>query len=327
MKRYFLNRCIFAFTTVLVMVVINFFITKMVPGDPVVGLIGEYPAPPEYVVRVRHDFGLDQPIYIQLYYYLSNLLKGDLGFSFANRQPVLSIICERAGHTLLLMLPALFISALVGIALALAATRRQGGLTDNAITVLTLFGFSMPSFWLAQLCLLLFAVHFRILPASGMYSLRAPVTGWGAVWDLLSHMLLPLLSIVAFKVAVFARTARASILGIIGSDFILTARAKGLGRHHIFWRHVLPNAIIPIVAVFSYQFGYALTSSLLIETVFGWPGVGYLFVNAISQRDFPVIQGVLLLSTIMIVAANLFADVLYPLLDPRIRGGLSAGHD
>lgn len=325
MQRYFLTRLWWSIVTIIVIVIVNFLIIQMVPGDPVQALIGEYPAPPEYIEQIRRDFGLDQPLFVQLWQYLLNLSQGNLGFSFANRQPVLDLILNRSSYTLLLIMPALFFSALIGIALALAAASR-GGAIDNVITAVTLFGYSIPVFWLGQVLVLIFAILLGVLPASGMYSLRAPSTGIGAVWDMIQHMILPVFCIMTFKVAVFARTGRASILGVIRSDFVMTARAKGLGKRYVLWRHVLPNAIIPVVAVFGYQFGHALTSSLLVETVFAWPGLGQLFISAIAQRDFPVLQGILLFSTIFVVIANLLADLVYTLVDPRIRSGLGARH-
>ncbi|MEK1929965.1 MAG: ABC transporter permease [Pararhizobium sp.] len=310
MFRYFLMRSGWSVFTILAIVVVNFLIIQLVPGDPVQALLGEYPAPADYVEQVRREFGLDQPLLIQLWQYLLNMAKGNLGFSFANRQPVVDVILYRASNTLLLMLPALFLSVFLGIALAFAAATRPRGKLDSTITVLTLFGYSVPVFWFGQVLVLIFAITLGVLPAAGMYSLRVPASGWGAARDLIWHMVLPMICIMAFKVAVFARTARVSIITASRSDFIMTARAKGLGRQYILWRHVLPNAMIPIIAVFGYQFGHALTSSLLLETVFAWPGMGQLFITAIAQRDFPVLQGVLLISTVFVVAANLLADLL-----------------
>lgn len=325
MVQYLLKRILWSVATILAIVIVNFVLIKLVPGDPVQAMIGDFPAPEEYITQLRRDFGLDQPLPVQLWLYLENLSRGNLGFSFANRQPVLDLILARAVNTLILIVPAIILSALIGIALSLAAASRGGGF-DVSVTVMTLFGYSIPVFWLGQVLILIFAVMLGALPTSGMYSLRAPKVGMGAFVDLLRHMILPLLCIMAFKIAVFARTARASILGVLHSDFVMTARSKGLGRHYILWRHILPNAIIPVIAVFGYQFGHALTSSLLVETVFAWPGIGLLFVTAVSQRDFPVLQGILLMSTILVVVANVLADLLYTVVDPRIRRSLGAGH-
>jgi peptide/nickel transport system permease protein len=322
LTRYILSRLGWSFVIICAIVAINFFIIQIVPGDPTIALVGEYPAPPEYIERIRKEYGLDQPVLFQFWNYILNLGRGNLGFSFVNRQPVLDVILSRAVNTLILMLPALFLAAPIGIALGLAVASRAGRFFDVGVTGLTLFGFSIPGFWLAQILVLLFAITLNLLPTAGMYSLRAPSQGWGAFYDLVRHMVLPVICIMTFKIAVFARTARASILGVIRSDFVMTARAKGLSRQHVLWRHVLPNAIIPIIAVFGYQFGHALTSSLLVETVFAWPGIGTLMVSSIARRDFPVLQGILLLSTILVVLANLLSDLLYAFADPRIRRGM-----
>jgi peptide/nickel transport system permease protein len=325
MWQYFLKRVFWSIVTIFVIVIVNFVLIKLVPGDPVHAMIGDFPAPQDYIDQLRRDFGLDQPLHVQLWLYLGNLAQGNFGFSFANRQPVLDLILGRTFNTLLLILPAIVFSAIIGIALSLAAASR-GGAFDLTVSAITLFGYSIPVFWLGQVLVLIFAITLGALPTSGMYSLRAPQSGFGAFLDLLRHMILPLACIMAFKIAVFSRTARASILGVLNSDFVMTARAKGLSRGYTLWRHILPNAIIPVIAVFGYQFGHALTSSLLVETVFAWPGVGQLFVTAVGQRDFPVLQGILLLSTILVVVANVLADLLYTIVDPRIRRSLGARH-
>lgn len=323
MRRYFATRIAWSILIIWLIAIVNFLILQMVPGDPVQALIGEFPAPPEYIAQIRQDFGLDQPIHIRLGAYLMNLAQGNLGFSFHSRQPVLDVILEASGYTLLLMIPATLISVPLGVALGLWAASRAGRTTDSAITTVILFGYSIPSFWMGQVLVLIFAIGLGVLPAAGFMSLRAPREGIGMVLDVMAHMVLPVFCIMTFKVAVFTRTARASIIDVIRSDFVLTARAKGLSQRYILWRHVLPNAVIPIIAVFGYQFGHALTSSLLLETVFAWPGIGNLFVGAISRRDFPVLQGILLFSTIFVVVANLLADFTYTLVDPRIRRSLS----
>lgn len=326
MKRYFAMRVVWSIAIVWAIVILNFLILQMVPGDPVQALIGEFPAPPEYIAKIRQDFGLDQPVHIRLGAYLWNLAQGNLGYSFHSRQPVLDVILNASGYTMLLMIPALLLSAPLGVALGLWGASRAGKPTDGIITMATLFGYSIPGFWLGQVLVLIFAILLGWLPASGFMSLRAPRDGLGQMLDVIAHMILPIVCIMSFKVAIFTRTARASILDVIHSDFILTARAKGLTRRFVLWVHVLPNAVIPIIAVFGYQFGHTLTSSLLLETVFAWPGIGNLFVAAISRRDFPVLQGILLFSTIFVVIANLLADFIYTLVDPRIRRSLGTRH-
>ena len=177
----------------------------------------------------------------------------------------------------------------------------------------------MPIFWLGQLLVILFAIKLRWLPAQGMITLRDTPTGWAAVRDVLWHLVLPALSVTIYYVAVVARVARASVLETISQDYVLTARAKGLSRRKVLWRHVLPNSLIPVVTVIGYNFGYSLTGAILVETVFAWPGLGNLFITSIGNRDYPVLQGIFLFTAVCVVVANVLTDVLYGALDPRVR--------
>lgn len=326
MKAYLLRRLAWGIAAICVITCVNFMIIKLVPGDPVRAMIGEYPAPPEYIETIRREFGLDQPLYIQFWRYISNLAQGDFGFSFANRHAVLPLILQRAQYTLLLIVPAIVIAFVIGVGLAVISVRKPNGAVDNSISGIVVLGYSTPSFWLGQILVLIFAVALAWLPAAGMTSVRVRYSGWLSVWDIWLHMIMPLACIITFKLAVFLRVARASIIGVAHDDFVTTARAKGMSERWIMWRHVLPNAIIPVIAVLGYQFGHALTSSILVETVFAWPGVGSLFVSAVASRDFPVLQGILVLSTVLVVAANFIADLLSSLADPRIRRNLGARH-
>jgi ABC-type dipeptide/oligopeptide/nickel transport system permease component len=300
---------------VLGLVVVDFMITHLLPGDPIDALVGNYPAPPEYIARVRHDFGLDESLMAQLGHFLVHLAQGDLGFSFVNRQPVLPLILDRAGITLVLMLPALILASLIGIALAVAATARNGGVMDSVLTCASLAGHSVPVFWLAQILIVLFAIKLGWLPAQGMRSIRTHEP----LLDLLRHLVLPTFCITIYYLAVVARVARASMLEILHQDFVLTARAKGISRGAVLRRHVLRNAAIPVITVVGYNFGTSLTGAILTETVFAWPGLGGLFINSIANRDYPVLSGIFLSASIAVILANLITDLLYAVADPRIR--------
>ena len=322
MLRYLLSRLIWAAPIVFVIMVVSFLMLHLVQGDPVTALIGDFPAPPEYVAQIRHEFGLDQPVGTQLWLYLGQVARGNLGFSFTNRAPVLDLVLARARITLLLMLPALVLASVLGVVMALAAAPRAGRAADGAITGLALLGHAVPVFWLAQLLVMLFAVRLRVLPAQGMMSLRDAPTGFAAVLDVGWHMVLPMVSITLFYVAVVARVARAAVLDLLHRDFVLTAMAKGMSRRRILWRHILPNALIPVVTVVGYSFGNALTGAILTETVFAWPGLGNLFVTSIASRDYPVLQGIFLATSLAVVMANIVTDLAYWLIDPRLhRGG------
>ncbi len=320
MTSYVLRRLGWSAVMVLGIVVLDFLLTHILPGNPLDVLVGDFPAPPDYIAQVRRDFGLDEPLWQQLLLYLWHLAHGDLGFSFANRQPVLPLILQRAGVTLMLMLPALILASVLGVALAVLAAGRAGGWVDVSVTTLSLAGYSIPVFWLAQILIVTFAVRLGWLPAQGMRSIRTHQP----VLDLLRHLVLPGFCITIYYLAVVTRVARSSMLEILHQDFVLTARAKGLGRTAVLWRHVLRNAAIPVITVIGYNFGLSLTGAILTETVFAWPGLGGLFINSIANRDYPVLAGIFMLSAVAVVLANLVTDMLYAAADPRVRLGGTA---
>lgn len=317
--RFLLIRLGWAVVTVLAIVVMNFLVIHLVPGDPVQAIVGDFPAPPEAVARIRAELGLDQTVAIQLWRYGLSLLRGDLGFSFANRQPVLDLIVDRARFTLVLMGPALVLSSVIGVALAVAAAPRVGGLADAAITALTLFGAAVPVFWLAQILVVVFAIDLHWLPAQGMASLRPPRAGIGAWLDRPAHMVLPVLCLTLSYLVVVARVARTNVIQALQQDFVLTARSKGLTGSAVMLRHVLPNAMIPVMTVIGTNVGHILTGAILTETVFAWPGLGSLFIVAVQNRDYPVLEGIFLATATTVVLANLATDLLYMIADPRVR--------
>lgn len=319
MRSYVLTRLAWGAFIVLCILVLNFLIVHMVPGDPLHALLGDFPVPPGYAEKIRAEFGLDKPISTQLGLYLVNLAQGNLGFSFANRMPVLDLILARLGPTMILMLPALFFAAILGVVLGLAAAPRAGSLQDTALTAISLFGYSVPIFWLGQMLVIVFAINLGWLPAQGMKSMRDELQGLDAFLGLLRHLALPAFSVMIFYIAIVARVARASVAEALHHDYVLTAKAKGLSRRTILWRHVLPNAMIPVVTVIGYNFGHSLTGAILVETVFAWPGIGSLFITSITNRDYPVLQGIFLLAAVSVVVINILTDLLYAFLDPRVR--------
>ena len=319
MRKYVLSRLAWGALIVLAILVLNFLIVHMVPGDPLHALLGDFPVPPGYAEQVRAEFGLDKPISTQLGLYLWNLAHGNLGFSFANRSPVLHLILARMVPTLLLMLPALFFAAVLGVFLGVTAAPRAGSVQDSALTAISLFGYSVPIFWLGQMLVIVFAINLGWLPVQGMKDMREQYTGIDAVLDVARHLVLPAFSVMIFYVAIVARVARASVAEALHHDYVLTAKAKGLSRRTILWRHVLPNAMIPVVTVIGYNFGHSLTGAILVETVFAWPGIGNLFITSITNRDYPVLQGIFLLAAVSVVVINILTDLLYAFLDPRVR--------
>ena len=317
--RYVLGRLVQAVPLLLGIVIVNFLLIALAPGDPVTVLLGEYPAPPDYVARLREQFGLDRPLLVRLGRYVVNVLQGNLGFSFAYRVPVARLVLDRLGNTLILMGTAMTVAAIAGVMLGVAAARRPHTRLDTSATGLSLIGYSIPEFWLGQLLVLLFAVALAWLPAQGIRSTREEYTGLAAALDLGRHLILPAAALAFRYIALIARITRASMLEVMHQDFIVAARAKGVDERRVLWRHGLRNAAIPVVTVIGYNFAFILAGSALVETVFGWPGVGRLLFDAILQRDTPVLLGVLLLVSVTVVIVNLLTDIAYAFLDPRVR--------
>ncbi|HEY8370867.1 MAG TPA: ABC transporter permease [Thermodesulfobacteriota bacterium] len=300
-------------------VTLVFVLVHAAPGDPTLALVGDFPVPDEYRAQIRETFGLDRPIAEQYVRYVASLLRGDLGFSYAQRRPVLDVVLERAGATALLTGTALLFSTATGILLGALAARRPFSWLDHAIGGGSLVGFSVPVFWLGQIFILVFAVLLGWLPAQGMVSLRADPQGLGRVLDIAAHLVLPALALGLRQVAMTARLTRASLLEVLSRDFIRSAHAKGASRARVLLGHALPNALLPVVTFVGYNLGFLLAGSALVETVFGWPGLGRLLYDSVFSRDYPVLLGIFLTVSLTVVAANIVTDLLYAYLDPRIR--------
>lgn len=318
MLRLLASRLALAVPVILVIVIFNFVLTRMAPGDPITAIVGEYPVPPEYLSRLRSELGLDQPVWQQLLIYLGNVLQGNLGFSFANRQPVLPLILDKAANTLALMIPGLILASVIGIFIGRLSLLLQGKFLDSTLTGISLFGYSVPVFWFGQILMIAFAVELQWLPAQGMFSLQSTRP---PALDFLAHWAMPGFVVTIFYAAIVARVAKASLKEAVTGDYILTALAKGSSARRVFWRHVLPNGLIPIVSVIGYNFGLALTGAILVESVFAWPGLGNLFMASITSRDYPTLQGIFILAGTAVVVANIATDALYGVIDPRVRHG------
>jgi peptide/nickel transport system permease protein len=305
-------------------VVIVFALMHVIPGDPARVLLGE-DATPEAVANLRRSFGLDRPLHEQLVVYFGRVLTLDLGRSLFQNQSVAALIAERLPATVELALLAIVISAALGIALGSIAAVKQGSPVDLACMGFAQLGVSMPVFWLGILLMYLFAVELRWLPAIGRSdslpgAFAASVTGDpGALGRALSHLVMPALALGLTNAAVISRLVRAAMLETLTHDYVRTARAKGLARGAVVWRHALRNALLPVVSIIGIQSGTLLGGAVLTEVIFGWPGLGQLTVNAISQRDIPLVQGVLLTFALMFAFVNLAVDLLYCVIDPRIR--------
>jgi peptide/nickel transport system permease protein len=311
---------------ILGVVIINFILIHLAPGDPAAIMAGEAGSSDlTYVDELRQKFGLDQPLHHQLWVYLQGILQFDFGYSYRSRLPVLDLILERLPATLLLMGCAFLFSITVGILLGVLAaksryTNRHKWL-DSLIMSGALLLYATPLFWLSLLAIILFSVTLGWLPAFGMESVGAGLAGWARVQDVAAHLVLPTISLGCFFMAVYARLTRASMLEVMGMDFVKTARAKGVPAGQVIRRHVLRNALLPVVTFAGIQLGQMAGGAVLTETVFGWPGIGRLMFDALLQRDYQVLLGVFLITSMMVVVFNLITDLIYRFVDPRIELG------
>lgn len=304
MARHILHRFLLTLPAVWLVLTLVFLLIHIVPGDPVEQMLGEGAAPGQ-VEQLRHTLGLDQPILVQYGHYLSQALRGDFGQSFKYQAPVRRLIFERYPATLQLAFLALLVCAAIGIPAGVFAAYRRGYAPDRAISVLTLFGLAMPNFALGPLLITLFSIKLGWLPVSGR---------GGAL-----NYILPAATLGAALAAILTRMVRGAMLEELSSDYVRTARAKGLSTFSVLTHHALRNALIPIITILGLQFGTLLAGTIVTETIFSWPGIGRLTVQAISSRDYPLLQGCILVIALSYVLVNLLTDFLYAFIDPRVR--------
>ena len=317
--RFLVRRLAQAVVTVVCIAILNFLLLHLAPGDVVDVLAGEAgAADARYVAELRQKFGLDQPIVAQLGRYLWSLAQLDLGHSFRYEMPVAQLILQRLGPTVLLMAASLGIAFAGGLALGVTASRRARSLADNVISVLALLAYATPLFWLGLMLIVLFTLKLGLLPAGGMYTIGAAETAAAHALDVLRHLILPATTLALFYMATYTRLMRTSMLEVLGSDYVRTAYAKGLSERLVAYRHALRNAILPMVTVLGVQVGSFFGGAVVVEVVFGWPGLGRLAFEAIFQRDLNLLLGILLLSSCLVIVVNLAVDLLYTRLDPRI---------
>lgn len=306
------------------MVVVTFSLLLLIPGDPAAVLLGQEASPAD-IAQLRATLGLDQPWYIRLGRYFTDLLQGDLGRSIFQNQAVSEIILGRLGATIELAVAALIVAVVIGMALGVVAAMRQGTWVDTGAMLLAQIGVSMPVYWLAILLMLAFAVQLGWLPSIGrgeplVSAVGMALTGQpGVLLDSLSHLVLPALALGVNSAAIISRLVRTSMVEILREDFVRTAYAKGLPRSRVMIRHALRNALLPVISVIGLRFGIMLGGAVLTESIFGWPGLGQLTIAAISQRDLPLIQGVVLTYALMFALVNLIVDLSYAVIDPRVR--------
>jgi len=317
MRRYALRRVAQIVPVMLFIAIVNFLIIHLAPGDPAAALAGEG-APQEFIEALRVDYGLDKPLIEQLGVYLGTLLQGDLGYSFAYRRPVVEVIVERLPATLLLVLGSQIPAIVLGTLLGAFSARHYPSKIDSIVTGVSLSLYAMPIFWSGLLLILIFAVTLRWLPASGMFSFTAPPDGIGRVIDIAQHMVLPATALFLYSLPQYVRLTRASVIDIMREDFITTARAIGYSENVVFLKHALRNAMLPAVTVAGLSLSFVFAGALLTETVFGWPGLGRLMYEGVLKRDYPILMGVFLVTSALVLIVGILTDLIYATLDPRV---------
>jgi peptide/nickel transport system permease protein len=317
--RYVLKRLLQAVPIVFAIVVLNFLLLQLAEGDAVDVLAGEAgSATPEYMAELRAKFGLDQPVPVQLARYVGNVLTLDLGYSFRHDMPVSQLVLDRLVPTLLLMVSTILLAVGFGVLLGLLAATGLNTWRDSAISVFALITYATPLFWVGLMLIVVFSLNLGWFPTSGMENIAMFHTGWDRVVDVAHHLVLPTITLSLFYLALYTRLMRASMLEQSGQDYVVTARAKGLTERRIVYRHVVRNALLPVVTMAGVQVGALIGGSVIVESVFAWPGLGMLAFEALFSRDLNLLLGIFLLSAVLVVAVNLVVDLVYSLLDPRI---------
>ncbi len=319
---YLIKRLLWGVLLMIGVVVLNFLLIRLAPGDAALVIAGEMGgASEEMLASIRKEYGLDRPLMVQLGLYLADMARLDFGQSFYFNQPVTGLIAQRVGATILLVIVAQLLAILFGVFLGVLAARKPGGPMSAFVSVFATVGYAVPVFWTGIMLIILFASMLPIFPVEGMQSVKLREAG--AVikaLDILHHLALPAFTLAVIYLAQYARLSRASMLEVLGSDYIRTARAKGAFESSVLFKHALWNAALPILTVAGLQFGNLISGALLVETVFNWPGMGRLAFDSILRRDHPTVLGVLFFSSAMVVVANLLTDIAYRFADPRLRG-------
>ncbi len=297
----------------------------LAPGDAALVIAGESGAgDPELIEQIRQDLGLDDPYLVQLSRYVGDVASGDFGTSYRFNEPVTSLIGDRIWPTILLVTTALVFAIVIGVLVGVFTARRPESPVSHGVTVFSLVGYSMPVFWTGYLLIIAFASNVRWFPVAGMRDVRFEGNRFEEWLDIAHHLVLPALTLGLIYLAQYSRLSRASMLEVLQSDYVRTARAKGLAERKVVYKHALRNAVIPVITIAGLQFGALLSGALLVETVFNWPGLGRLAADSVFQRDAPVLLGVLICSAVLVVVINILTDVVYRMIDPRIRVGGSS---
>ena len=320
MKQALIQRVILGVILIIAVMILNFFLLQAAPGDVVDAMLAEAGGgDPELAARLRKQYGLDQPLYIQLIKYLGQVFRGDLGYSFYYDESVAALLIGHLPTTLMLTLSALVLAVIIGTLFGVYAALKPNGIFSNFVTVLSLFGYATPVFWLGMIILLVFALYLPLFPAFGIRSWPQPENTFDRILDMIHHLVLPTFTLAILYLASYSRISRASMLDVLGSDYIRTARTKGLSEFRVIFKHALKNAAMPVVTLAGLQLAQVFSGAVLVETVFSLPGVGPLLYESIVRRDFPVILGVLFGAATTTIVANIITDIIYRWMDPRIK--------
>ena len=314
---YLTKRTIQIIPVVFGILLMSFLMIHLAPGDPIFMFIGESGADPEFEEQVRKRLGLDKSLFEQFVIYIKGVFVGDFGKSFLLNESVSKVIIDRALPTIILMLSSISFGAIFGILIGVYAATKPYSLRDNVSMIIALFLYSLPNFWLAQMLIIVFSVNWKILPVSGMESLI--IGDKSILMDRLEHLFLPTITLGSTLGAFVMRFVRASMIEALGQDYILTARSKGISERKIFFKHALKNALLPVVTYIGLRLGYMLSGAVVIESVFGWPGLGLLMIDALFDRDYPLIMGMFIVISLSVTIITFIVDVTYTYLDPRIR--------
>lgn len=319
MKKYILKRILTGFLAVTVVFALNFFIIRLAPGSPVKVLAGRDNPSQEMIDALNKKYGLDKPIHIQFVSYLKNVLRGDFEDSVMYNQPVTKLIGQTMGPSMILALSGALLAVIIGTALGLYAIRHENSKIDLVLSGIAYVLNSMPSFWLGLMLMMIFATRLRWFPSAGMVDLKRSYTGFAYYMDLLKHLVLPVSTLALIQIPTYFKISKSSVTQVLSEDFITTFRAVGMSEKKIFNKYVFKNAILPTITVFSISLAYLVTGSALIETVFAWPGMGRLMMDAIMRRDYPLIMAIYLILSVSIAVMMIISDLIYAYVDPRIR--------
>lgn len=319
-SRFLLRRLLQVVPTAIVIVLLSFIMLKLAPGDLVDVIAGESGgATREYMEEMRAAYGLDVPAHLQFWHFIERIAHFDLGYSFRDSKPVATLIAERLPATLLLSLTSIAFALVAGVALGAVSARWRGRAVDTAISIVSSIGFATPLFWIGLMLIVAFSIQLRWLPVAGMVTVGQRHADFASyAGDVLRHLVLPAFALGCFFLSTYVRLTRSAMLEVYGLDFVRTARAKGISETRVMLRHVLRNALLPVVTVTGLQIGGLFGGTVVIETVFGWPGIGLLAYEAISSRDVNLFLGIFMCSSLMVIVMNLAVDMLYAALDPRI---------